>query len=130
MNTRAGWKLYGRKPSSEPASRAHSTATTGWTGATTSEMTPSVVTAISEMPASRPSSPSMKLTLLIMPTIHSVVTATAAASPIAGSISAIGSPNGLGSRSMQHAAGEGDAGQHELADELPARPELIADRRR
>ena len=64
----------------------------------------------------------MKLTLLIMPTIHSVVTATAAAS-----LSRVGDVRRIVAERVGHpvdadAAGEGDAGQHELADELPARP--------
>ena len=70
MNTRAGWKFHGRKPASEPASTAHSSATIGWHGPAVSEMTPSVSAAMSETPVDSPSSPSMKLMLLIMPTIQ------------------------------------------------------------
>ena len=88
-------------------------------------MTPSVVTAISAMPASRPSRPSTKLTLLSMPTIHSVVAAIAASvADVAAIEHERRRPSGLGRRSMRMPRDERDAGEHELADELPARAQL------
>ena len=73
MKTLAGWKFQGRKPASEPARIAHSSATIGCYRPTVIEMTPRVTAAMSETPVDRPSSPSMKLMLLIMPTIQSAV---------------------------------------------------------
>ena len=68
---RAGLKLYGRNPSAEPASAIITSATSGLVCST--EMTKSTRLEIVATPASRPSSPSMKLIAFIMPTYHTSV---------------------------------------------------------
>ena len=77
MKIDAGWKFQRRNPSSEPASAKHRTAMNGWFVAVVSEIRPSVTAAISAMPDDRPSRPSMKLMLLIIPTIQTIVNPTA-----------------------------------------------------
>ena len=76
MNTRAGWKFQGRNPARDPARTAHSSATAGSMGTAVMEMMPSVRAAMSETPVDSPSRPSIKLMLLIMPTIQRVVSRT------------------------------------------------------
>ena len=49
----------------------------GWFVAVVSEIRPSVTAAISAMPDDSPSRPSMKLMLLIIPTIQTIVNPTA-----------------------------------------------------
>ena len=77
MKIVAGWKFQRRNPSSDPASAKHSTPMNGWAMVAVSEIRPSVSAAMRAMPDERPSRPSMKLMLLIMPTIHSIVNPTA-----------------------------------------------------
>ena len=88
---RAGWKFQRRNPSSAPASAKHSTAMNGCETVTVSEIRPRVSAAMRAMPDDSPSRPSMKLMLLIIPTIHSIV------NPVANGPSSriVPLPNGL-----------------------------------
>ena len=72
MKIDAGWKFQRRNPSSEPARAKHRIPMNGWATTVVSEIRPRVAAAISAMPDDSPSRPSMKLMLLIMPTIHSI----------------------------------------------------------
>ena len=72
MKTRAGWKLWRRKPSDAPASEAESNAAPPRSSLSAS--TQNVIAVIAAMPAARPSMPSMKLTLFIRATIQITVT--------------------------------------------------------
>ena len=71
---RAGLKLYGRKPSAEPASAIMTSATTGLVCRI--EITKMTAAEIVVTPASRPSSPSMKLMAFIIPTYQTSVSGT------------------------------------------------------
>ena len=74
MKIVAGWKFQRRNPSSAPARTKHRTPDHRLArdaDAVVNEMSPSVAAAISAMPDDSPSSPSMKLMLLIIPRIHS-----------------------------------------------------------
>ena len=73
MKIDAGWKFQRRNPSRDPASAKHSTPMNGWLVAVVIEISPSVTAAISAMPDDSPSRPSMKLMLLIIPTIQTIV---------------------------------------------------------
>src|SRR5664279_1256668 len=70
----AGWKFQRRKPARAPASAKQNIATYGSTGLAVRLMMPRVRAAINAMPDESPSRPSMKLMLLIMPTIQRKVT--------------------------------------------------------
>src|SRR5580698_11120605 len=69
---RAGLKLYGKKPSAEPAKAMTTSATTGFPCNT--EIAKMKMLEIAATPDSNPSSPSIKLIAFIMPTYHSSVT--------------------------------------------------------
>ena len=73
MKIVAGWKFQRRNPSRAPASAKHSTAMNGWPTWVVRQISPRVSAAIRAIPVDRPSSPSMKLMLLIIPTIQSTV---------------------------------------------------------
>ncbi len=80
----AGWKFQRRNPSRAPARTKQSTAMNGWPTGPTAVVrliSPRVNAAISEMPVDSPSSPSMKLMLLIIPTIQTTLKATPNALP-------------------------------------------------
>ena len=72
MNTRAGWKLWRRKPRHAPASAAASSAAPP--RLSESARIANVDAVIAPTPAARPSMPSMKLKLFISATIQSIVT--------------------------------------------------------
>ena len=120
MKIVAGWKFQRRNPSSDPARAKHRTATYGWPTATVSEMTPSVTAAISPTPDDRPSSPSIQLMLLIMPRIQNTVSSPRP-------------PRRRRGARAPRVADEVDAdadrhrrqGKGELAEALPARPQLV-----
>ena len=83
-------------------------------------MRPSVVAAMSAIPDDSPSSPSMKLMLLIIPTIQTIVNATANASPR----TIAPGPTGLCDAVHGHTEGDRDERHRELAEELPPRADL------
>ena len=82
-------------------------------------MSPRVDAAMSAIPDDSPSSPSMKLMLLIIPTIQTMVNATANASrgDQAG-------PERVGDEVDRDPEGDRHERDSELADELPAGPDL------
>ena len=77
MNIFAGLRLYGIKPRHPPQSAARITATLMFASDTRSDTTSIVSDAMAETPQASPSSPSMRLTEFVTPTIHSMVTGTA-----------------------------------------------------
>ena len=87
----AGWKFQRRKPRSAPASAKHSTAMSGWLTCVVRLRIPSVTDAMSATPVLSPSSPSIQLMLLIIPTIQNTVNPT----ENAGENRSGRSPNGL-----------------------------------
>ena len=116
----AGWKLKRRKPRSAPASTTQSNATYGWPTWTLRLSTPSVRAAIRAIPVERPSSPSMKFMLLIIPTIQMTVNAIAN-----GVQKAIASgPNGLLITLTPSPNATATAGQDELTEQLPPGAEV------
>ena len=62
------------KPTQAPTSAAMTMAT--WLSAAIRAMTSMVVAEMAETPLARPSSPSIRFTALVMPTIHSTVMGT------------------------------------------------------
>ena len=72
MKTRAGWKLWRRKPRQAPASAAASSAAPP--RLSESARIANVDAVIAPMPAASPSMPSMKLKLFMSATIQSIVT--------------------------------------------------------
>ena len=72
MNIFAGFLLYGMKPRHAPASAAITMATC--CSETRMAMTSIVIALMVETPLARPSSPSMRFTAFVTPTIHSTVT--------------------------------------------------------
>ena len=84
-------------------------------------ITPRVTAAIRAMPVESPSRPSMKLMLLIMPTIQSSVATAATASEM---WRVALERQRIVDAGDDHSKGEGEAGQQELAQELPAGAEL------
>ena len=77
----AGWKFQRRKPRSAPASAKQRIATYGAPEATVRLTTPSVSAAMTPIPDDRPSRPSMKLMLLIIPVIQMIVNPAAITPP-------------------------------------------------
>ena len=75
MNIFAGFLLYGMKPRHAPTSDAIMTAMPP--SETSSAITSIVSALIVETPQARPSRPSIRLTALVMPTIHKTVMGTA-----------------------------------------------------
>ncbi len=75
MNIFAGFLLYGMKPRHAPTSDAITSAT--FPSETSSAMTSIDTALIVDTPQASPSSPSMRLTAFVMPTIHSTVTGMA-----------------------------------------------------
>jgi len=71
MKTLAGLKLRNRKPMRLPSMASMNTATTGCP--TEKAKAASTAQVIREMPAAKPSSPSMRFTALVIPTIQSMV---------------------------------------------------------
>ena len=125
MKIDAGWKFQRRNPSSAPASAKHRTATNGWPTATVSEITPSVTAAISPTPDERPSRPSIQLMLLIMPRIQNTLKATADVRT-ERDVAEVEHPASERVRDEVDADADRDGGerQKQLAEALPARPEL------
>ena len=118
MKTRAGWKLWRRKPRQAPASAAASTAAPP--RLSESARIANVEAVIAPMPAARPSIPSMKLKLFISATIQSIVTGYCSA------------PRSSAPQQRQRevvdrgAGGDRDRGRRQLADELDDRVDLEA----
>ena len=75
MNIFAGFLLKGRNPRHAPTSEAITSATSP--SDTKSAMTSIEMALMVETPQARPSSPSMRLTAFVMPTIHKTVMGTA-----------------------------------------------------
>ena len=74
----AGWKFQRRNPSSAPARAKHRTAISGCRATWVVRlMMPSVTAAMNAIPDDRPSSPSIQLMLLIIPTIQKTVSPAA-----------------------------------------------------
>src|SRR5487761_2363535 len=90
----AGWRFQRRKPRSAPPIAKQKSATTGWAMGPVRLIVPSVSTAMSATPDESPSSPSMKLMLLIMPRIQ-MTAKVASKTPLRWIIPG---PNGLASR--------------------------------
>ena len=96
----AGWKFQRRNPSRAPARAKHRTAISGCPVVTwvVRLMMPSVTAAMNATPDDRPSSPSIQLMLLIIPTIQKTVS-PAATTPVPAN--EIGRPpNGLATKSI------------------------------
>ena len=77
MNIFAGLRLYGMKPRQPPHRAASMTATLLFASETSMETTSIDSEAIADTPQARPSSPSIRLTEFVTPTIQSIVTGTA-----------------------------------------------------
>ena len=75
MKILAGLRLYGIKPMHAPASAATMSAT--FSSDTSSATTRMVTQLMVDTPTARPSSPSIRLTEFVMPTIHSTVSGMA-----------------------------------------------------
>ena len=71
MNIFAGFLLYGMKPRHAPVSAARMMDTTG--SETNSDTMSIVIELIADTPTASPSSPSIRLTAFVQPTIHSIV---------------------------------------------------------
>ena len=76
MKIFAGLRLYGIKPRHAPHRAASIVATLLLESETSIDTTSIVSDAMAETPQASPSSPSMRLTEFVQPTIHSIVTGT------------------------------------------------------
>ena len=121
MKIFAGWKFQRRNPSSAPASAKHSTAMSGWLTWVVRLMIPSVTEAMSATPVLRPSSPSIQLMLLIIPTIQNTV------KPIEnGALNRITpSPNGLFTTVMPIPKATANRASPTWPEQLPASPQVV-----